>query len=255
MIRVVLLGAGNVATHLVNAFSNAKNIDLVQVYARKKSSIEHIQKNNLITTTNLDKLKDADVYIIAIADDAISTFSRQLEIKKNALVVHTSGSVAMNDIANNFRRGVFYPLQTFSKEKSVNFKTVPLCLEAEHNEDLVLLEQLASAISDAVYFIDSKQRETLHVAAVFVNNFTNHLYHVGKTICNEHEVPFVILQPLIQETAKKILDLSPYDAQTGPAKRNDNNTITRHLEQLPNNYKEIYSLLTKSISNTYEQEL
>lgn len=255
MIRVVLLGAGNVATHLVNAFSNANNIDLVQTYARKKSSLKHIQKNNISTTTNLDDLKDADVYIIAIADDSISTFSSQLEIKKNALVVHTSGSVAMNAINNNFRKGVFYPLQTFSKEKSINFRSVPLCLEAEHNKDLVVLEKLASAISNAVYFINSKQRESLHVAAVFVNNFTNHLYHIGKTICSEHEVPFAILQPLIQETAKKILDLSPYDAQTGPAKRNDSNTITRHLEQLPNNYKEIYSLLTKSISNTYEQEL
>ena len=252
MIRVVLLGAGNVATHLVNAFSNAKNIELVQIYARKKSSLKYIQKNNISTTTNLNELKVADVYIIAIADDAIAEFSHQLKIKKNALVVHTSGSVAMNAINNNFRKGVFYPLQTFSKEKSINFKTVPLCLEAEHKQDLVILEKLASAISNAVYFINSKQRETLHVAAVFVNNFTNHFYHIGKTICKEHDVPFAILQPLIQETAKKILDLTPYDAQTGPAKRNDSNTIARHLEQLPDNYKEIYSLLTKSISNTYE---
>jgi predicted short-subunit dehydrogenase-like oxidoreductase (DUF2520 family) len=255
MIRVVLLGTGNVATHLVNAFLNAKNIDLVQIFARKKSNLKYIQKNKINTTSNLSELKDADIYIIAIADDAIATFSEQLNIKKNALVVHTSGSVAMNAINNNFRKGVFYPLQTFSKEKSINFKTVPLCLEAEHNEDLVILEKLASAISNAVYFIDSKQRESLHIAAVFVNNFTNHLYHIGKTICYEHEVPFAILQPLIQETAKKILDLSPYDAQTGPARRNDSNTITRHLEQLPNNYKEIYSLLTKSIRDTYEQEL
>jgi predicted short-subunit dehydrogenase-like oxidoreductase (DUF2520 family) len=255
MIRVVLLGTGNVATHLVNAFLNAKYIDLVQVFARKKSNLKYIQKNKINTTSNLSELKDADIYIIAIADDAIAAFSEQLNIKKNALVVHTSGSVAMNAINNNFRKGVFYPLQTFSKEKSINFKTVPLCLEAEHNEDLVILEKLASAISNAVYFIDSKQRESLHIAAVFVNNFTNHLYHIGKTICYEHEVPFAILQPLIQETAKKILDLSPYDAQTGPARRNDSNTITRHLEQLPNNYKEIYSLLTKSIRDTYEQEL
>jgi len=130
-----------------------------------------------------------------------------------------------------------------------------LCIEAEHNDDLILLEKLASSISDAVYFIDSKQRESLHVAAVFVNNFTNHLYYLGQQICDDHKVPFEVLKPLILETAKKINVTSPFDAQTGPAKRKDTVTIDKHLRQLPEQYKHIYTILTNSISDTYEQKL
>ena len=254
MIRVVLLGAGNVATHLSQAFSTTKKVELVQVYGRSEKSLRYFS-DLYDTTTNINTLKHADVYIIAIADDSIAAFTKELKIRTNALVAHTSGSVDMGAIDDRFHKGVFYPLQTFTKDQKVDFKKVPLCLETEHNKDLLTLEKLASTISNAVYFINSKQRESLHIAAVFVNNFTNHFYHIGKTICKDDEVPFAILQPLIQETAKKILDLAPYDAQTGPARRNDSETIERHLQHIPENYKEIYSLITKSISNTYEQEL
>jgi len=157
MITAVILGTGNVATHLINAFSKSQNIVLAQVYGRKQESLDALSKD-IVSTTELDQLKKADVYIIAIADDAIAKFSSQLAIKNDALVVHTSGSVAMECIDARFRRGVFYPLQTFTKNKSVDFSTIPICLEAQHNKDLLLLENLASTISNDVYFIDSKQR-------------------------------------------------------------------------------------------------
>ncbi len=253
MIRVVLLGAGNIATHLLYAFTEAAKIEVVQLYARSEKSLLPF-KNTVATTSTLGNLAMADVYIIAVADDAIAEVSKKLLVK-NALVVHTSGSVSMNTLKGKFRKGVFYPLQTFTKEITVDFSTIPICLEAAHNEDLLILEKLASAISDAVYFIDSKQREHLHIAAVFVNNFTNHMYHIGQQICDQSEVPFEVLKPLIQETAVKLTKVSPLEAQTGPAKRKDTQTITKHLDQLPKNFKEIYSLLTKSISDTYEQEL
>jgi len=253
MIKVVILGTGNVATHLIKAFSIAKKVELVQVYTRTKNNLKAFE-NNVETTTNLSALKEADVYIIAIADDAISEFSSKLKLK-NALVVHTSGSVSMENIDSRFRKGVFYPLQTFTKGKKVDFGTIPICLETQYNDDLLVLEKLASTISNAVYFIDSTQRESLHIAAVFVNNFSNHLYYVGKSLCSQHNVPFEILQPLIQETANKVQTIHPFDAQTGPAKRNDTNIISKHLDALPKNYQEIYALLTKSITKTYEQEL
>jgi predicted short-subunit dehydrogenase-like oxidoreductase (DUF2520 family) len=130
----------------------------------------------------------------------------------------------------------------------VNFKEVPLCLEAENESDLELLKKVATAISDKVFEINSEQRKSLHVSAVFVSNFVNHLYHIGNKICNEHNVPFDILKPLIMETAHKIEMLSPQDAQTGPAKRKDTTTINKHLALLSDeNQKEIYKLLTKSI--------
>lgn len=253
MIRVIILGSGNVATHLINAFLEAPTIDVIQVYGRNSNSLKQFE-NIVDTTNNLNTLKSADVYIIAISDDAISKFSSQIKLN-NSLVVHTSGGANMQALDTSLRKGVFYPLQTFTKDKKVNFKTIPICIEAQHENDLLLLEKLASGISNEVFFIDSKQREILHVAAVFVNNFTNHMYHIGQTICEENTIPFKILEPLIQETAKKILDLSPYKAQTGPAKRKDTKTITKHLDLLSGENKKIYKLLTDSISTTYEQKL
>jgi predicted short-subunit dehydrogenase-like oxidoreductase (DUF2520 family) len=166
------------------------------------------------------------------------------------LVVHTSGTVTINALSNKNRRGVFYPLQTFSKDKAVNFKTIPLCIEAENEKDTTTLKLIANAISDAVYDINSEQRKALHVAAVFVNNFVNHLYQIGNEICNANTIPFAILKPLIQETANKIATLSPKTAQTGPAQRNDNSTIAAHQQFLTDeNQAAIYNLLTQSIQD------
>lgn len=250
MIRVSIIGSGNVAQKLVEAFQKAHalgaEIDLVQVYSRQKDSMTHLLDSDKITT-DYNALITADLYIIAVSDDVITEVSAQLPFK-NQLVAHTSGTVSIDDLGTNNRKAVFYPLQTFSKNRGVDFKTVPICLESQSPTDFQLLEKVAKTISDTVYTINSEQRKALHVAAVFVNNFVNHLYQIGNDICVENQVPFEILKPLIQETADKIRTLSPKEAQTGPAKRNDVHTINSHLEFITNeNYKKIYELLTQSI--------
>ena len=251
MIKIAIIGGGNVATHLVNAFSKTKEVALVQMYARNITQIEHLKHKTPITNS-LDLLVDADIYIIAVSDDAIANVSSKID-KKNSLVLHTSGSAAINTLKNNGRKGVFYLLQSFSKDKNVNFDEIPFCLEAENKQDLVLLESLAKSIGKKIYHINSAQRKQLHVAAVFVNNFTNHMYKIGADICEKHQIPFEILHPLIQETSAKITELTPKNAQTGPAKRNDRKTIKNHLDLLTEKQQEIYQLITKSIQNNGEK--
>jgi predicted short-subunit dehydrogenase-like oxidoreductase (DUF2520 family) len=252
MVKVIIIGSGNVAQHLIVAFQKSQTagteIELVQVYSRKKESIASLLESSKIVTDYNDLLK-ADLYIIAVSDDAIASVSDQFPFK-NSLIVHTSGSVALDCLNNNNRKGVFYPLQTFTKNKEVDFKNIPICLESENSTDFRLLEKVAKSISEKVFAINSEQRKALHVAAVFVNNFTNHLYHLGNEICKEHQVPFDILKPLILETAQKIITLSPEEAQTGPAIRKDKKTIETHQVFLSNkNQLNIYKTLTKSIQD------
>jgi predicted short-subunit dehydrogenase-like oxidoreductase (DUF2520 family) len=248
MIRITLIGSGNVAQHLIKAFAKSEKIEISQVFSRKKESLTHLIDSDKIVTDFSD-LKEADLYVISITDDAISEVSAQL-LFKNQLVVHTSGTSSIAILNSKNRRGVFYPLQTFSKNKTVDFSIIPICLEAENESDYNVLETVAKSISNAVFSISSEQRKALHVSAVFVNNFTNHLYQIGQEICNEHQMSFEILKPLIQETADKIKTLNPIDAQTGPAKRNDNGTIEAHLNYLTSeNQKNIYKILTQSIQH------
>ncbi|WP_353079863.1 DUF2520 domain-containing protein [Flavobacterium sp.] len=245
MIKVILLGSGNVATHLFQAFSKANGVEVVKVFSRTVSK----DFPETLQTSDYKEIKAADVYIICVSDSAISSVSSQLSFE-NRLVVHTSGSTDINVLDSKNRKGVFYPLQTFTKNKSVDFSQIPICIETEVPSDFEIIEKLAKSVSNSVYLINSNQRKALHVSAVFVCNFTNHLYTIGNTICEENNIPFEILQPLIEETAEKIKSLLPNEAQTGPAVRNDQKTIEKHIDFLTNeNQKEIYKILTKSIQN------
>jgi len=253
MIRVSIIGSGNVAFHLISALQKAETIELVQVCARSKQNIKSIIASEKIVS-NVSDLQPVDLCIIAVSDDAISKISDSLPFN-NKIVAHTSGSIAMSDLSSKNRRAVFYPLQTFSVQKAVDFSTIPICLETETKEDYVILEKVALAISKMTYAIDSQQRKALHVAAVFVNNFVNQLYQIGFEICSENNIPFDILKPLIAETAAKLETLRPLQAQTGPAKRKDDTTIASHLEFLKDeNRQAIYQLLTQTIQS-YEKEL
>lgn len=246
MTKVIIIGSGNVAQHLISAFAKSTAVELIQVYSRQKEALSHLLDAAKIAT-DFNQLLEADLYIIAVSDDAIATVSSQLPFK-DRFVVHTSGSVALDALDTKNRKGVFYPLQTFSKDKPVDFKTIPICLESENATDFQLLEKVAKDLSDKVFAISSEQRKALHVAAVFVNNFVNHLYQIGNEICNENQIPFEILKPLILETALKINTLSPAEAQTGPAKRNDVKTIEAHQLFLSNEKQAtIYKILTQSI--------
>jgi predicted short-subunit dehydrogenase-like oxidoreductase (DUF2520 family) len=250
MINVTILGAGNVAQHLYKAFSASHKARVNQWYNRH---LEHIQmfKNEVDIVDDIALLKEADVYLIAVSDDAVAELSMQLAFS-DKLVVHTSGSVNLHHLDKKNRRGVFYPLQTFSKDAELCFSDVPICIEVEHKADYHVLKDLAIAIGSPYHRVNSPQRAALHLAAVFVNNFTNQLYRVAHEITESESVDFNILKPLIKETAKKIDTLSPFMAQTGPAKRNDKKTINKHLAKLDKEiHKDIYKLLTKAITETH----
>ena len=246
MIKVTILGSGNVAQQLIQAFAKAINIEIVQVFARNPSEIYHLIDSEKIVS-DYKKLLESDLFIIAVSDVSIAEVSNQIPFL-NQLIAHTSGSFSIDGLNIKNRKAVFYPLQTFSKSKKVDFQGIPICLETQFDADYQILETAAKSISNKIFKIDSQQRKSLHVAAVFVCNFVNHLYQMGSDICNENNVDFEILKPLIQETANKIKTLSPANAQTGPAIRNDNETINAHLNFLSSeNQKDIYKLLTKSI--------
>ena len=250
MISVVILGAGNVASHLYKAFYKAEEVSVKQWYNRSIKPIQSFSKKVSITD-DLSQLVEADIYILAVSDDAIASLSKKLPFE-NRLVVHTSGSTSAYDIDKKNRRGVFYPLQTFSKSKALDFLTIPVCIETLVKKDYSFVKSLARTITNKTHRINSDQRQALHLAAVFVNNFTNQLYRVAHEITESQGAEFDILKPLIVETANKVQALSPYLAQTGPALRNDKKTIKRHLKQLEKKeHKAIYELLTQSIKKTH----
>ncbi|WP_324721111.1 Rossmann-like and DUF2520 domain-containing protein [Salinimicrobium sp. HB62] len=255
MIEIVLLGSGNVATHLFKAFSAAEGLRVKQVYNHSENSLDFFRSKTEVTT-DINELAPADVYLLALKDDVIPEISKKLTQQK-ALVVHTSGSVSIDALDNCLRRGVFYPLQTFSKDREVNYCSIPFCLEANNSEDLGLLKKLAEKISGKSYEISSEQRKKLHLSAVFVCNFVNHLYAVGEQICQKSEIPFDILKPLILETASKVQHASPAGVQTGPAIRNDRSTINAHLQLLEASQenREIYNILTSAIQTFHGKKL
>ena len=248
-IHINIIGAGNMAYQLTRAFYNHPEVRLQQLYNRSELSPE-FNAFEIEKTHNLSLLRPADVCIITVKDEAITEVSEKIPLE-NQLVVHTSGNTSIEAIDSKNRRGVFYPLQTMNKQTIVDFTKVPFCLEAENTNDFYLLQRLASLLSTKTYALNSYQRRVLHLAAVFMNNFSNHLVYISQQICKENEVPFEILQPLLAETLAKLQNTSAYDAQTGPARRNDSLTISNHLAMLNDNYKEIYDIITKSIINTY----
>ncbi len=248
MIKVVVIGSGNVAQHLISSFVTCPSIDLVQVFARKKESVSHLIDATRITNS-LSDLVQADLYIIAVSDDAIASVSKQLAFE-NRLVVHTAGSVSMSVLDQKNRRGVFYPLQTFSKNRVVDFSEITICIESEQEDDLALLDKTAHVLSNKVQKVNGEQRKALHISAVFVNNFVNYMYQIGNEICLDNKLSFDLLKPLILETANKVMTLSPEAAQTGPAIRFDATTIERHVHFLEDeNQKRIYKTLTQSIQH------
>lgn len=254
-LKIVFLGAGNVATHLSKALQKAGH-PILQIYSRtEKSAKELAMQLNVPYTFNLSDLnEEADLYVISISDKAIEPLLAQKDFGTK-LVIHTSGSISMGVFkghASNY--GVFYPLQTFSKFKEIDFKKVPVCIEANTRENEEILLAVARELSDNVQLVSSQQREIIHVAAVFACNFSNQMYAIADKLLKEHGLPFNILLPLINETAEKIKITSPVEAQTGPAARGDQNVIDNHLKLLTNfpEFQKIYSFVTESIQSLQE---
>ena len=247
--NITIIGSGNVATHLGKALLNI-GCSINQVYSpNKDNAFDLANELNAMPCNDMKFITDeSEVYIICIKDDFIAEIAQQL-LFNNKIVVHTSGSIVL-DVLNQFDNyGIFYPLQTFSKDTAVNISDVPFCIEANNESTKNQLLTLAKTLSSKVYEINSEQRKKIHVAAVFACNFSNYLYSISEDILKENNMDLELLKPLILETAKKIQTNSPKDVQTGPAKRNDQEVIENHIKLLGNNpaYQEIYKLMTQAI--------
>ena len=250
--RIVLVGAGNLATNIGRALVEAGH-ELLQVYSRTEQSAERLAALlHCSYTTELDRVVDgADVYIIAVKDGVLAEVAGILAAgHENRFLVHTAGSMPM-DVLPIRHRGVLYPMQTFSKERIVDFKRIPCFVEAADEDDEVTLRQLTESLSESVFHTNSEDRKYLHLSAVFCCNFVNHCYALSEQLLKEHGgLPFDVMLPLIDETARKVHELSPRKAQTGPAVRWDTNVMEKQLQLLTDHpqLQEIYKLLSESIS-------
>lgn len=251
--RIVLLGSGNVATHLSQALQQAGN-KIIQVWSRDVRNAERLA--DLLQAEPIDQLEDvdpdSDLYIVSVVDDAISAVVSKLNLKEQ-LIVHTSGTTgieALEGVSANI--GVLYPIQTFSKFKPVDFSSIPLAIEGNSDNTVRILTALSAQITNIALELNSERRRSLHVAAVFACNFSNHLYTLAKEILLKHQLDFNLIRPLIAETASKVQEFEPDEVQTGPAIRNDRGTLDKHLDFLRDNSPplvELYDKLSKSIIN------
>ncbi|CCZ81674.1 Rossmann-like and DUF2520 domain-containing protein [Odoribacter laneus] len=256
--KIVLIGAGNVAHHLAPALLRA-GMNLCQIYSRTLESARELGRKTGITYTSdtFAVYPDGDIYIFCVSDDALLSVFKSLRINEEALILHTSGSVPL-DIFKPYRQnyGVLYPLQTFSKTRNLDFGEIPLCIEAPDKEVLKTIGQIADKLSSKVYEISSEKRKKLHLAAVLANNFTNHLYHMAGKLLEKEDLDFNLLRPLIFETAHKVMQMIPENAQTGPARRGDTNILNLHKSMLKDNrdIQTLYVLLSQSIQQTYSKK-
>lgn len=254
MTTAVIIGTGNVARHLFDAFRVTKSVKVVQVLGRSQIALAFF-KEVCETAPLTGAIKDADIYIIAVSDDAVIPVSQLLKLK-NKFTVHTSGSLKAGELHQPSRKGVLYPLQTFSREREINFREVPVCIEAEDPDDLEILKAVAGALSDRVYELPFSKRRQLHLAAVLVNNFGNHLCHLADELLRAEMLPFEMMLPLIRETTAKLERITPREAQTGPARRGDLKTMEEQLKLLPEGtYRELYDLMNNSIKKTYAKDV
>jgi len=248
--KISIIGSGNVATHLANNFYK-KGYEIVNIYSRTFENSQKLAKkvNALSINSITDLNRDVDILIISVSDMVIKNIVEHIDFEPK-LVAHTTGSVSIN-ILNKFKNyGVLYPLQTFTKDVYVNMQNTPFCLEANNNKSLLKLKKLASSVSNNIIKLNSEQRLQCHIAAVFANNFTNHMFTIAEDLLKQKNIPFDIIKPLILETVNKIQNHSPKEMQTGPAIRNDKNTIDCHLNALSSiNIEKIYSFVSDNIYN------
>lgn len=249
--KVVIVGSGNVATHLSLAMASLEGIEICQVYSPTEAHAEILaERLNCDSVTDPTQIrKDADVYLFALKDQALETVIRAVPAN-DGLWLHTSGSMPMQVFAGYTERyGVLYPLQTFSKSREISFQGIPLFIECHREEDKNCLEELARRLSGKVCELSSEKRRSLHLAAVFACNFTNHIYALAEEILAKEGLSRDYLFPLIDETAAKVHELPAQEAQTGPAIRYDENIINKHLGMLADDpdVQTLYRLLSQSI--------
>ncbi len=248
--RLIIIGSGNVATHMAMAFKKA-GLDICGIYSRTFENAQILAKKlNVNAFKSVAEIPlDADAYLLSVSDSALPEILKELP-SFDGILMHTSGSVGLDVFSKNIKRSaVFYPLQTFSKDKQLDYSTVPILLESEDAAVLNALQDLGKKISETVRTIDSEQRKQLHLSAVFMCNFSNYMFHISESLLKENDLDFELLKPLLGETIEKLNELSPAEAQTGPAVRHDKRTLNAHIEMLKNHpeYQNIYQLLSDQI--------
>lgn len=254
--KIVIIGAGNVGGHLAKRFES-RGIEVLQVLTRHWNKHQHLNdtlKAEFITQFE-EINQNADAYILAVNDTSIEQVAEQIKQHLgNQLIMHTSGATPSSVLAPfSSRYGILYPLQTFSELREQDWENIPVCVDANNREDLDLIRALAHCLSPKVFDITDYQRNVLHVAAVFVNNFSNYLFQIAEDVLQKEHIPFELLKPLIIETAAKVQIHKPSEMQTGPARRGDFPTIQKHLqylEQYPDYYR-LYQTLTDLILTKY----
>ncbi|GAA5041846.1 hypothetical protein GCM10011506_43810 [Marivirga lumbricoides] len=256
--NISFIGAGNVAWHLAPALENAGHY-VKEVFSKSGKSATKLIGNlyDAQLKENLDfSDSPAQIFILTIPDDAIKSVAQEIVLPEQSILVHTSGTKGLVelDYAAASANGVFYPLQTFSKARPVSFDKVPFFIESNNKQATEILTKMAKSISKFVNFASSEQRANMHLAAVFASNFTNHLLRISQDLLASSKLDFDLLRPLIAETIEKSINLSPKDAQTGPAKRGDIETLDKHMEMLSNNesLQEIYRVISQHILDTYQ---
>lgn len=254
MKRVVIIGSGNLAEALARAVAESE-LELVQIYARNAERARTVATLAATRwTTQPAELADADIYLVAVSDRAVTEVAAALPLPAHACVAHTAGSVPLDVLSGSCaHRAVFYPMQTFTKGRRVDFSQIPIFLECDDETFYPELEAFARQLSQTVIRADSARRAKIHLAAVFACNFANHMYALGEQVARSAGLDFGVLKPLVRETAEKALDAaSPADVQTGPAVRHDLATQERHLQLLGDDaqLKEIYTTISQHIWET-----
>jgi len=257
---ISIIGTGNVSFHLAKAINKAKGINLVSITGTTLEKARSIKgKKKLIRLDSISEIPKSDIVIICVGDDKIAEVSDEIfrsKILQNSIICHTSGSISSKILKNHKKFGSFYPLQTFSKNNPLNFSKVPISLHANKRSVLKHLMQLAEAISQDVRLLNDADRLQVHLSAVISNNLVNHLIYLAKQRLTDQNINEDILDPLIKETINKLKIMSSFDAQTGPARRNDKATLSTHIKDLAKEpeLQKVYKTITKSIIKTYKLE-
>lgn len=256
MMKAVIIGAGNVGTHMAIALKQ-QGVHIQQIVSRTmKSAVELASKMECAFTTDISEIyTQADIYFVCVSDRAIQQVIRQLKVG-DKLVIHASGSIGIDvfyDYVQNY--GVVYPMQTFSKFKDINYKEIPFFIEANSSENEAVLYNFLKKISPHVSVVNSQQRCIIHLCAVFACNFTNHMCTISEKLLKEQKIKFDVFKPLLRETFDKITKYSPFVSQTGPAMRNDTQVINKHLDVLSEfpEIQEIYRVISQNIISTHSK--
>ena len=249
-----IVGSGNVAWHFGHAFKKAGH-NIKFVTGRNRDAVTTLASQINAEAIPLSNKKTADVIFLTLSDSVIVDFLKKYPFK-NAFLIHTSGTLSI-DILKVFtdRYGVIYPFQTLTKGIKTNMKDVPLCIEVNNETNLSFLEELSRSISNSINFLSSEQRKILHLTGVMANNFSNFLYSVAFDILEMNGLNPHLLEPIILETATKLINSDPVTAQTGPARRNNQEIIEEHLKLLKSypEIQQLYSLISKLITKKYNE--